>query len=60
MKQLLQNEKGNSYQKFITKCKRGLLQSVSVLQSVTDYYIQSASVITKYDGYYKVGRNTSY
>ena len=60
MKQLLQNEKDNSYQKFIAKCKRGLLQSVSVLQSVTDYYIQSASIITKYGGYYKVPRNTSY
>ena len=60
MKQLLQNEKDNSYQKFIAKCKRGLLQSVSVSQSVTDYYIQSASIITKYDGYYKVARNTSY
>ena len=34
VKQSLQNEKDNIYQKFITKCNRGLLQSVSVLQSV--------------------------
>ena len=27
----LQNEKGNSYQKFMAKCNRGILQSVSVL-----------------------------
>ena len=34
VKQSLQNEKDNIYKKFITKCNRGLLQSVSVLQSV--------------------------
>ena len=35
VKQSLKNEKDNSYEKFITKCNRSLLQSVSILKSVT-------------------------
>ena len=63
MRQLLQNETKSSYQKFITKCDRGLLQSATdcyykvrqALQSVTGRYykvrqvLQSVTVITKWD-----------
>ena len=45
MRQLLQNDTENGYQKFITRCIIGLLQS--------------ASGITKCDSYYKVKRNNS-
>ena len=54
MRQLLLNETENSYQKFITKCDRGLLKKVcQVLQIVTECYykerqvLQSMTVITK-------------
>ena len=72
MRQLLQNETENSYQKFITKCDRGLLQSVLgitkcerlLLQSASGItkcdrlLLQSASGITKCDSYYKVRCNS--
>ena len=45
MRQLLQNDTENGYQKFITRCIIGLLQS--------------ASDIKKCDSYYKVRRNNS-
>ena len=71
MRQLLQNETENSYQKFVTKCDRGLLQSASgitkcdrlLLQSASGItkcdrlLLQSASGITKCDSYYKVRRS---
>ena len=74
MRQLLQNETENSYEKFITKCDIGLLQSASgitkcyrlLLQSasgITNYdrlLLQSTSGVTKCNSYYKVRRNTSF
>ena len=60
MRQLLQNETENSYQKFITKCDRGLLQSASGITKCNRLLLQSASGITKCDSYYKVSRKTSY
>ena len=73
VRQLLQNETENSYQKFITKCDRGLLQSASgitkcdrlLLQSASSItkcdrlLLQSVTGITKCDSYYKVRRNKS-
>ena len=46
MRQSLQNETENNYQKFITNCDRSLLQSTSG--------------ITKCDSYYKVRRNRGF
>ena len=47
--QSLQNETENSYQKFIAKCDRGLLQSVSGFTKSDRLLLQSASGITKCD-----------
>ena len=58
MRQLLQNETESSYQKFIAKCDRGLLQCVSGITKCDRSLLQSASGITKCDSYYKVRRNT--
>ena len=38
MRQLLQSDTDNSYQKFVTKSDRGLFQVRQVLQSVTEVY----------------------
>ena len=71
MRKILQNETDNSYQKFITKYDRGLLQSASgitkydrlLLQSPSGItkcdrlLLQSASGITKCDSCYKVRRD---
>ena len=54
MRQLLQNETENKYQKFLAQCERGLLQRLP-LQGASDIrecdrlLLQSASVITKCD-----------
>ena len=60
MRQLLQNKTESIYQKFITKCDRGLLQSASGITKCNRLLLQSASGITKCDSYYKVRRKTSY
>ena len=44
-----QNETENSYQKCITKCDRGLLQSASGIAKCDRLLLQSASGITKCD-----------
>ena len=49
MRQLLQNETENSYQKFVTKCDRGLLQSASGITKCDRLLLQSVSGITKCD-----------
>ena len=49
MRKLLQNETENSYQKLITKCDRGLLQSASGITKSDRLLLQSASGITKCD-----------
>ena len=49
MRQLLQNETENSYQKFTTKCDRGLLQSASGIIKCDRLLLQSARGITKCD-----------
>ena len=54
MRQLLQNETENSYQKFVTKCDKGLLQCVSGIAKCDRSLLQSASGITIYVKYYKV------
>ena len=72
MKQLLQNETKDSYQKFATKCDRGFLQSALSITKCGRLLLQSVSSITKCDGlllqcasgisncysYCKVRRNT--
>ena len=58
MRQLLQNETENSYQKFITKCDRCLLQRASGITKCDRLLLQIASGITERDSYYKVRRNT--
>ena len=57
MRQLLQNETENSYQKFITKCDKGLLQCASGIAKCGRSLLQSASGITKCDSYYKARCN---
>ena len=71
--QLLQNVTENSYQKFITKCDRVLLQSApgitkcdrllsqgaSGITKCDKLLLQSVAGITKCDSYFKVRRNTS-
>ena len=47
VRQLLQNETGNSYEKFIAKCDRGLLQSVSGIATYDKSLLQNALGITK-------------
>ena len=59
MRQLLQNETENGHQKFITKCDRELLQSVSGITKCNRLLLQNASGLTKCDSYYKVRRNIS-
>ena len=49
MRQLLQNETENDYQKLITKRDRGLLQCASGITKCDRSLLQSASGITKYD-----------
>ena len=58
MKRLLQNATENSYQKFVTKCNKGLLQSASGITMCVRLLLQSASGITKCDSYYKVKSNS--
>ena len=57
MKRLLQNATENSYQKFVTKCNKGLLQSASDIRMCVRLLLQSVSGITKCDSYYKVKSN---
>ena len=47
MRQLLQNEIENNYQKFIAKCDRGILQCASGITKCDRSLLQSASGITK-------------
>ena len=55
MGQLLQNETENSYQKFITKCDRGLLQSASSIAKCDHCYYNVPQVLQSVTGcYYKV------
>ena len=55
MGQLLQNETENSYQKFITKCDRGLLQSASSFTKCDHCYYNVPQVLQSVTGcYYKV------
>ena len=49
VRQLLQNETKNSYQKFTTKCDRSLLQSVEGITKCDRLLLQTASGITKCD-----------
>ena len=74
MRQLLQNETENSFQKFIRRCGRSLLQSASAttecdrlllqralgITKCDRLLLQSVSCITKCDSYYKVRRNSLY
>ena len=48
----------NSYQKFITKCDRGILQSAPGITKYDRLVVQNTSGITKCDSYYKLRRNT--
>ena len=67
MRELLQNETENSFQKFIAKCDRGLLQSASGITKCDRSLLQSALGITECDklllqsascdSYYKAIRN---
>ena len=59
MRQLLQNETENSYQKFVTKCDRGLLKNASGIPKCDRLLLESALGITKCGSYYKVGRNNT-
>ena len=59
MRKLLQNKTDKTYQKFITKCGRGLLKSPSSITNCNRLFLQSSSGITKYDSYFKVRRNTT-
>ena len=55
MGQLLQNETENSYQKFITKYDRGLLQSASSITKCDHCYYNVPQVLQSVTGcYYKV------
>ena len=47
MRQLLQNDTDNSYQKAITKSDRSLLKSVSGITKWGRLLLQSVTVITK-------------
>ena len=58
VRKLLQNETDNSYQKFITTCDRGLLQSALGIKKCDRLLLQSAPGITKCDSFYKVRHNT--
>ena len=49
MRQLSQNEAENSYQKFITKWDKGLLQSASSITKCDRTLLQKVSGIKKYD-----------
>ena len=46
---VLQNKTENIYQKFITKCDRGLLLGASGITKYDSLLLQSASAITKCD-----------